>query len=190
MKGKQLVSLILLFSVFFICVVPFGSAADYIIIVRPREGQIFTVGNNLISWEPPEDLKSVKIDLYKNRQLRKNLDMYTKNDGEYIWHINRTTDHFVDGDDYQIKITGIAGSVISGMSSRFSIVMGRLPFKLTDANVIAIVIGFVVLLALIVLFYERKTHKIKRWRERVKASIRKRKRIKKYKRIIKERNNN
>ncbi len=189
MINKRLIFLMLVLSIFFVCIIPFGSAASNIIIVRPKAGQVFTAGNNVITWEPPEDLKSVKIDLYKSQQIRKSLDMYTSNDGEYIWYINRTSDHFVNGNDYQIRITGITDASISGMSSQFTIKI-KLPFIMPETSVIIVIIAITILFVLIVIFYEKKTHKIKRWREKVKTSIRKRKRMRLYKRKVKARNNN
>jgi len=168
-------------------VIPLSKAADGIVVVRPRGGQVFTVGNNVISWEAPASLKSVKIDLYKDQQIRKNIDMYTVNDGEYIWYINGTVDHFVAGDDYQIRISGITNAALSGISSWFTINM-VVPFIMPEVSIIIVVVVAVVLLALTILFYERKTHKIKRWKDKINAGIRKRKRMKKYKRKVKARN--
>jgi len=131
--------------------------------MKPEAGKMFTIGDNIISWEPPYDgLSHVKIDLYKGSDIRMCIDMFTDNTGEYIWTIDET-DKYEDRCDYQIKITMIIDLETFGFSSQFCI---GIPPEIVDKpeplNITFIVI-VIVLSVVGLIYYDRKTHKIRNW---------------------------
>lgn len=148
--------------------VPFVSAvSDVNIIVKtPKTDQIFTVGDNIISWHPPTGIDHVKIDLYKGNTLIKCIDMYIDNSGEFIWVIS-SEDKYEYGCDYQIKISGIVSNALDGWSGQFCI---NLHPKIISINVVAAIL-FVLLIIVAIVYYNKKTHKIQYWIYKIKKKL-------------------
>ena len=88
--------------------------------------------------------------------------MFADNTGEYIWTIDKN-DIYEDKHYYQIKITMIGDLTAFGFSSQFYI---GIPPEIIDEpeslNVIFVVI--VIMLSIVgLVYYDRKTHKIRNW---------------------------
>lgn len=88
----------------------------------PNGGEILFKGrNSYITWEETDETgDNVKIDLLKNNSVYKIITEETLNDGSYKWEIPANESV---GDDYQIKVSSVDGS-ISDISDSF--------FEITD----------------------------------------------------------
>ena len=99
MKNKKLI-FILSFLLIFV-IVPFATSDPSFNIYTPRKDQVFTIGNNQITWNPPENVSHVRIELHKGFNRIKSLDIWVDNTGSFTWVIDES-DIYEYGKDYRI----------------------------------------------------------------------------------------
>lgn len=172
LKGKEL--LFVFFFLSFFVFVPLVNADPSFIVKTPRNNQLFTVGNNKIIWDPPENIGHVSIKLYKGFTLMKAIDTYVDNSGEYIWAIDET-DIYERSNEYRIRVTAIIGGInppdIYGWSGWFSIDLH--PPELFNINSIGVIVVLLILGIISLIYYNKKTHNIQNWIRRISDKIRK-----------------
>ena len=164
MKNKKLIFVLSFFLI--LVVIPIVTPDPSFSVYTPRRDQMLTIGNNEITWNPPEDASHVKIELHKRFDRIKALDTWVDNTGSYIWIIDKN-DIYANGNDYRIKVLSATNDDIYGWSEYFIIDLN--PFVI-DIEFISIVIIVILLLILILLYYDRKTHKIQ---NKIRRTIRK-----------------
>ena len=167
LRFKQ--KLIFILSILFFTIIPFCNTADpSFMIYKPNNGQIFTIGNNIITWNPPEDVSHVKIELYKGFNHMKALDIWIDNTGEFIWIIN-SDDTYEYRLDYRIKISSSIDPDIYGWSDYFCINLYPL-----DINIISIIVIVILLIIVSIIYYDKKTHKVQNCISDIRKKIRNR----------------
>ncbi|KKK44083.1 hypothetical protein LCGC14_1261760 [marine sediment metagenome] len=92
-----------------------------IIITSPKSTGIyvFESGNNYITWTSTGNFDYVKIDLYEIGVYLETIANSVANDGSYAWYIY--DDEYIDGSNYQIKISDYYDSNIFDYSDYFTI---------------------------------------------------------------------
>ena len=178
MKNRKLV--FILSFLLILVVIPFTTSDPSFSVYTPKRDQIFTIGNNKITWDPPENVNHVRIELHKGFNRIKALDTWVDNTDSFVWIINES-DTYEYGKDYRIKVLSAINDEIYGWSDYFTIDLH--PFVIS-IEFISIVIISILLLIVILMYYDKKTHKIQ---NKIKKIIRKRKKKKEKKKKMEER---
>ena len=170
MKNRKLV-FILSFLLIFV-IVPFSTSDPSFSVYMPRKDQVFTIGNNQITWNPPENVNHVKIELHKGYNRVKAIDTWVDNTGSFTWVIDKN-DYYEYNNDYRIKVLSSINDDIYGWSNYFCI---DLDLNQRIINAITTIIMITLLTIMILMYYNKKTHKIQ---NKIKEIIKKIKKIRK-----------
>ncbi len=94
-------------------------------VFAPYGGNLLVKGNTYkIKWHSKGVSGNVKIELFKNNSLNKEITGSASNNGSYDWEL---TDDYAIGDGYSVKVTSIQNSSLVGQSSSgFSILEEKL----------------------------------------------------------------
>ena len=163
MRNKKLI--FVLFFLLIFTVVPFVTSDPSFNVYNPKRDQVLTVGNNEITWNPPNNVSHVRIELHKGYNRIVALDTWVDNTGSFIWTID-VDDIYKYGKDYRIKVVSGIGDDMYGWSEYFTI---DLDLNQNIINFISFVI-IIILLIMILIYYNKKTHKIQ---NKIKEIIRK-----------------
>jgi len=168
MKNKKLMFVLSFLLV--LASIPFAISTDpSLAVITPKKDQLFTVGNNVISWIPPNNVNHVRIELHKGFARIKAIDTWVDNTGNFVWTIDED-DKYEYGCDYRIKVLSSIDDDIYGWSEYFCINLHPLNISIVSIMIIAILLTIVVLI-----YYNKKTHKIQNWIKKIIRKIKKNK---------------
>ena len=169
MKNRKLI--FVLSFLLILIVVPFVTSEPLFSVYTPKRDQMFTIGNNEITWNPPEYVNHVKIELHKGYTRIKAIDTWVDNTGSFTWVID-DDDTYKRGNDYRIKVLSAINNDIYGWSEYFSI---DLDLNQNIISFISFVIIIILLTIMILIYYDKKTHKIHNKIREIIRKIKKRK---------------
>ncbi len=113
----------------------FSIAEERIRVTSPQGGEAWALGSSqTIEWITEGVITNVKIELWKDNAIYKQLSANHPNTGFYEWDIIKGGDSGIEtGEDYQVKVTYSANSDIFGISNEhFSVI--QQPIEIIHPN--------------------------------------------------------